>query len=60
VFDTSKEAGEFLKDFIGEGDVVFFKGSQGMRMEKAVEKILMYPEFRSKLLVRQEPEWKVR
>jgi UDP-N-acetylmuramoyl-tripeptide--D-alanyl-D-alanine ligase len=56
-FDTSNEAGEFLKGFIEAGDLVFVKGSQGMRMERAVEKIIAYPEFKGKLLVRQEPEW---
>lgn len=56
-FDTSDEAGEFLKSFIKEKDIVFVKGSQGMRMERTVESIVKYPEFKTKLLVRQEPEW---
>ncbi len=57
VFESSTDAGEFLKTFIGEGDVIFIKGSQGMRMEKAIHSIMEYPELRIKQLVRQEPEW---
>ncbi len=57
VFDNSSDAGQYLEGFIKEGDLVFVKGSQGMRMERVVEKIIQYPEFKSKLLVRQEPEW---
>ncbi|MES2059545.1 MAG: UDP-N-acetylmuramoyl-tripeptide--D-alanyl-D-alanine ligase [Patescibacteria group bacterium] len=56
-FDNSADAGQFLLGFVGEGDLVFVKGSQGMRMEKVVEKIIAFPEFKSKLLVRQEAEW---
>ena len=52
--------GEFLKDYIKEGDVILVKGSQSMRMEKAVALILEDKENIKKLLVRQEREWKVR
>jgi len=38
-FDDSISAGEFLKDFIQNGDIILIKGSQSMRMERAVEKI---------------------
>jgi UDP-N-acetylmuramoyl-tripeptide--D-alanyl-D-alanine ligase len=56
-FDDSLEAGEYLQKVIKAGDVIFIKGSQGMRMEKAVEEIMAEPENKSKLLVRQEKEW---
>ena len=52
-----KEAGEYLKTFIQKGDLVLIKGSQGMRMERTVEAILLNKENKNKLLVRQEPEW---
>jgi UDP-N-acetylmuramoyl-tripeptide--D-alanyl-D-alanine ligase len=59
-FSTSTEAGEFLKEFIKEGDIILVKGSQGVRMEKAVAIILEDKENVGKLLVRQEGEWRVR
>lgn len=36
-FDSSEEAGEWLKDFVSEGDIVLVKGSRAMEMEKIVE-----------------------
>lgn len=36
-FDSSEEAGEWLKDFVSEGDIVLVKGSRAMKMEKVVE-----------------------
>lgn len=59
-FSTSSEAGEFLKNFIKEGDVVLIKGSQSMRMEKAVAMILEDKENVGTLLVRQEKDWSKR
>ena len=56
-FQNAHEAGEFLKDFIKKNDFVFVKGSQGMRMERAVETILKDQKNKSKLLVRQDSEW---
>ncbi|MCE9585111.1 hypothetical protein K8Q94_00620 [Candidatus Nomurabacteria bacterium] len=56
-FGSSFEAGDFLKTFINEGDLILVKGSQGMRMEKTVEKIMAHPEQKNKFLVRQEEEW---
>lgn len=54
---NSREAGEFLKVFVQAGDLVLIKGSQGMRMERAVEAILFDQKNKEKLLVRQDPEW---
>ncbi len=55
-FENSILAGEFLKTFLRQGDVVLVKGSESMRMERAVERILQNAEDK-KLLVRQEKEW---
>ena len=56
-FNNSIEAGEFLKTFVKKGDLIFIKGSQGMRMERAVETILLDQKNKNKLLVRQDDEW---
>lgn len=57
-FDTSKEAGEYLKTVIEKGDVVLFKGSQnGVFTEEAVKCVLAAPEKAGELLVRQGPMW---
>ena len=57
-FEDSAEAGEALASLIKKGDLVLVKGSQSMRMEKAVEKIMAHPERAAELLVRQEEYWK--
>ena len=56
-FNNSLEAGEFLKDLVNTNDLVLLKGSQGIRMERAVEAILSDIGNKSKLLVRQDKEW---
>jgi UDP-N-acetylmuramoyl-tripeptide--D-alanyl-D-alanine ligase len=56
-FDSSEEAGSFIKNLITKGDIVLVKGSQSMRMEQAVKEIMAEPEQASALLVRQEEEW---
>lgn len=57
-FDSSVEAGSFLKEKINSGDVILVKGSQSMRMEKAVFEILAEQDKAEELLVRQGKEWK--
>lgn len=57
-FDDPIEAGKALDSLIQEGDLILIKGSQGMRMEKAVYEIMGQPLLADKLLVRQEMYWK--
>ncbi len=57
-FEDSLNAAEFIKGKIEEGDVLLVKGSQAVRMEKIVEKIMKYPEKKESLLVRQTKRWK--
>jgi len=56
-FENSFEAGNFIKTFVQKGDIVLVKGSQGVRMERATEAILLDKENKNKLLVRQNEEW---
>lgn len=56
-FGNALEAGKFLEDIIIPGDVVLVKGSQSMRMERAVEEIMLRPEHKKELLVRQDDYW---
>ncbi len=56
-FNNSADAGEYLKTIISQGDVVYVKGSQSMRMERAVKIILNDQSLAPKLLVRQDKEW---
>lgn len=59
-FTDAKMAGKYLEGMIEKGDIILVKGSQSMRMERAVEEIMAHPEDASELLVRQEEEWKNR
>ncbi len=56
-FSNSFEVGEYLKTFIKKDDLILIKGSQGMRMERAVGEILLDQKNKNKLLVRQDVEW---
>jgi UDP-N-acetylmuramoyl-tripeptide--D-alanyl-D-alanine ligase len=56
-FDSSDELVEKIEGIIQPGDLIFVKGSQGVRLEKIVKKIMAHPEDAEKLLVRQERGW---
>jgi len=58
--DTAILAADFLKTFVKKGDVVLIKGSQGIRLERATAALMAHPEFKDKLLCRQEKEWQNR
>lgn len=59
-FDDSVSAGRALDPMLQAGDVVLVKGSQALRMEKAVLEIMRHPELANQLLVRQDEYWKRR
>jgi len=56
-FDEATKAGKFIQDLMKEGDLVYLKGSQSVRMERAVEEIMAEPERKGALLCRQDKEW---
>lgn len=56
-FNEANEAGDYLIKEIRAGDVVLVKGSQKMRMEKVVEKIMLDKDNKKELLCRQSKEW---
>ncbi len=53
----SEEGAEVLRGLIKAGDVIYVKGSQGMRMERIVKAIMKEPERAGELLVRQDSMW---
>ncbi len=59
-FDDARMAGKYLEGVIGEGDIILAKGSQSMRVERVVEEIMAHPEDATRLIVRQEDEWKAK
>lgn len=60
IYNKNTEASDILEKIVKEGDVILIKGSQGIRLEKIVEKIMIHPEDKNKLLCRQEKEWQDR
>lgn len=56
-FSNSEDAGKFVQERIKEGDLIFVKGSQGLRMEKVVKEIMAEPLRAKELLVRQDENW---
>lgn len=58
-FDDALSAADALLPVVAEGDVILVKGSQSIRTERLVEKLLANPADRAHL-VRQEEAWKRR
>ncbi|MCF7844118.1 UDP-N-acetylmuramoyl-tripeptide--D-alanyl-D-alanine ligase [Candidatus Gracilibacteria bacterium] len=58
--DTAIDAGKELAQVLGPNDIIYMKGSQGIRMERAVKMILAETHEPKKVLVRQEKEWSSR
>lgn len=56
-FDNPAAAGDFAAGKLERGDIVLVKGSQSMRMEKAVEKLMEEPGKARNVLCRQSAEW---
>lgn len=59
-FDTALEAGQYLDKNLKTGDAVLLKGSQSIRLEKAVAEIMAEPEKKTLLLCRQDQQWQER
>ncbi len=57
IFNDPVSAGNFLKKQICSGDLILIKGSQSMRMEKAVVSLMAFPEEASAKLCRQTEDW---
>jgi len=57
-FEEHESLGKKLQEKIEENDLILVKGSQGMRMEKAVEEIMADPMEAENILCRQSREWK--
>ena len=55
--DTAYEAAEMMQNLSHTGDVIFVKGSQGMRMERTVKALMAEPDEAKDVLVRQDAEW---
>ena len=55
--DTSIDAGKELVNLLQPGDIVYVKGSQSMRMERAISMILAEHHNPKAVLVRHEEEW---
>lgn len=60
VYDNAHQAGAYLATVVAEGDVVLMKGSQSVRLERAVEQVLAEHERKEELLVRQGKAWAIR
>lgn len=60
MFDRGQDAEEHLATMIERGDTILIKGSQGVRLEKVVKKLMAHPEDAPRLLCRQDAEWLMR
>ena len=53
----SLAAADLVEGMMRPGDVIFMKGSQGVRMERMVKRLMAEPERAAELLVRQDQAW---
>jgi UDP-N-acetylmuramoyl-tripeptide--D-alanyl-D-alanine ligase len=58
--ENAVSAGRFLQERLKQGDVVLIKGSQGLRMERAVVELMAEPLDAEKLVCRQSHDWRAR
>lgn len=56
-FLSLSEAARYLESSIKPGDLVLFKASQGVRLERVLKRFLAEPARAGELLVRQEKKW---
>ena len=56
-FDHVSEIADGIHELVKEGDIILFKASQGIRLEKAVEMVMEHPEDKKNLLARQDDGW---
>ncbi len=59
-YEDSDKAGDELAAMVESGDCILIKGSQSIRMEKAVLHLMKDPEQAFEQLVRQEENWRNR
>ncbi len=59
-YEEASKAGEELQAMLDDHDCVLVKGSQSIRTEKIVERLMLEPEKAEALLVRQEANWRRR
>lgn len=57
-FADPESAGEKVRSLVMKKDLVLIKGSQGMRMEKVTEGLMLDPLESGKFLCRQGADWK--
>ena len=58
--ENPSDAGDIMKKNIENNDLILVKGSQSMRMEKVVEKIMKNPKDAHKFLCRQSKNGKIK
>ena len=58
--ENSDQVGQYVVENMNpeEGDIILIKGSQGIRLERAVKALMQNPYDAEKLLVRQDDRWK--
>lgn len=59
-YDSTEDALKEINLLIKNDDIILMKGSQGMRMEKLVSKIMADPLKAREFLVRQDQKWQQR